>query len=173
MAGARIVVVEGPDAGKEFELSGSSTVGREGDISLNDSEVSRSHASLTFDGSTCTVEDLGSTNGTYVNEERLTAARQLGATDKLRIGVTVCELRLGAQDDPQATTARDVPASAGPPGGAGGPPGGTPAGGPPPPSMPPPTPGPPPQSAPPAYGGAAPPPYSPGGLLAPSPYTAP
>jgi uncharacterized RDD family membrane protein YckC len=186
---ARLVIVEGPDAGKEFELSGSSTVGREGDISLNDSEVSRSHASLTFDGSTCTVQDLGSTNGTYVNEERLTAARQLGPADKLRIGVTVFELRPGAQDDLQATAMRDVPdlaASAGPPGGAGGPPGGTPTGGPPPPSMPPPTPGPTPSASPPpagspppayapppAYGGAAPPPQSPGGLLAPSPYAAP
>src|SRR3954453_23252058 len=153
MAGARIVVVEGPDAGKEFELSGSSTVGREGDISLNDSDVSPSHASLTFDGSTCTVEDLGSTNGTYVNEERLTAARQLGPADKLRIGVTVFELRLGAQDDLQATTARDVPASGGPP------PQSAPPAGPPPAYAPPPS-----------QGGAAPPPYSPGGLLAPSPY---
>src|SRR3954452_1956951 len=121
MAGARIVVVEGPDAGKEFELSGSTTVGREGDVALNDSEVSRRHASLAFDGSTCTVEDLGSTNGTYVNEERLTAARQLGPADKLRIGVTVFELRPGADDDLQATAARGAPdlaGSSGPPGGA-------------------------------------------------------
>src|SRR5690348_7168069 len=99
MAGARIVAVEGPDAGKEFDLSASTTVGREGDVALGDSEVSRRHASLSFDGSAVTVTDLGSTNGTFVNEERVDAARRLEPGDRLRIGTTVFELRLPAEDD--------------------------------------------------------------------------
>src|SRR6476619_5018734 len=142
MAGPRIVVLEGPDSGKEFELSGSGVIGRhEGDVALDDGEVSRRHASLSFDGSTVTVQDLGSTNGTFVNDERLSGPRQLAPGDRLRVGTTVFELRQEAGDDATRVRAAPAPAS-GPPGGVGGPPGGVPeAGGPPPPSMPPSAPG--------------------------------
>jgi hypothetical protein len=149
-------VVEGPDAGKEFDLSASTTVGREGDVALNDSEVSRRHATLSFDGSAVTVADLGSTNGTFVNEERVEAARQLGPGDRLRIGATVFEVKLPKQDDQDATRQRPAPdfASAPPPSGTPGGGAGVPGGGPPPPSMPPPSPGPP-------AGGPTPPAYAP------------
>ena len=157
-------MVEGPDAGKEFDLAGTMTVGREGDVALNDSEASRSHASLSWDGTALTVQDLGSTNGTFVNEQRLAGPRQVGPGDKLRIGTNVFELRVAADDD--ATRMRDVPdfssapPPSGPPGGAGGPPGGSPPSGGPPPSGPPPA-GPPP----PAYAPSPTPP--PGGPPAP------
>src|SRR3954453_1544412 len=129
VAGAQIVVVEGPDAGKEFELAASGTIGRhEGEIALNDPEVSRRHASLAFDGSAVTVADLGSSNGTFVNDERLAGARQLEPGDKLRVGTTVFEVRLAAEDDATRVRSAPTPAS-GPPGGAGGPPGGGPIGG--------------------------------------------
>src|SRR5436853_1958306 len=97
------------------------TVGREGDVALNDSETSRSHASLSWDGSALTVQDLGSTNGTFVNEERLAGPRQLGPGDKLRVGTSVLELQVAAEeqatrigaapggDDIEATAARQVP----------------------------------------------------------------
>jgi Inner membrane component of T3SS, cytoplasmic domain/Domain of unknown function (DUF4389) len=179
MAGARLVIVEGPDAGKEFDVSASTTVGREGDVVLNDSEVSRRHATLSFDGSAVTVADLGSTNGTFVNEERVDAARQLGPGDRLRIGTTVFELRLPDAEDIDATRQRpspdlaSAPPPSGPPGGAGGVPGGAPppseppAGGPPP-GMPPPSPGgpPPPAYTPPSSPppGGPPAPYYAGGL---------
>jgi uncharacterized RDD family membrane protein YckC len=193
VAGAQIAVVEGPESGREFEVSGTITVGREGDIVIEDSEISRSHASLSWDGSALTVQDLGSTNGTFVNGERLAGPRQVGPGDKLRIGSSVFELRVPAgdqatrigtlpgQDDIDATAARPAPDfGAGPPpsgspGGVGGPPGGPPAGGPPPagppPGAPPPSaqpagPPPPAYAPPPAYG-SAPPPY-PGGGPAPS-----
>ena len=150
MAGARIAVVEGPDAGKEFELSASTTVGREGDVVLDDSEVSRRHATLSFDGTSVTVADLGSTNGTFVNEERVDAARKLAPGDRLRIGTTVFEVKLPEQDDLDATRQRPAPDFASAP----------------PPSMPPPSPVPPPvAAAPPAY--APPPSPPPGGPPAP------
>jgi hypothetical protein len=158
-------VVEGPDAGKEFDLSASTTVGREGDVILSDSDVSRRHASLSFDGSAVTVADLGSTNGTFVNDERVAAARRLEPGDRLRVGKTVFEVRLA---DVDATRQRPAPdfASAPPPSGVPGGGGGLPGGGPPPPSMPPPSPGPPPTgAAPPAY--APPPSPPPGGPPAP------
>jgi Inner membrane component of T3SS, cytoplasmic domain/Domain of unknown function (DUF4389) len=189
VAGARIGVVGGPDAGKEFELSGTMTVGREGDIVVEDPEISRTHASLSWDGTALTVQDLGSTNGTFVNDERLSGPRQLGPSDRLRIGTTVFELRLPAAGadagdatragslppDVDATAQRQVPDFAaapppsGPPGGAGGPPGGPPPSGPPPsgppPAGPPPLAGPPPGGPPPAY--APPPSPPPGGPPAP------
>jgi uncharacterized RDD family membrane protein YckC len=121
----QIVVVEGPNAGQEFELSGATTVGRDpsAGIVIDDPEASRRHSSLSLDGSKVTVEDLGSTNGTFVNGQRLTAPRELGPTDKLRIGTTVFELRVeedAAQatrvgtalpdlDDIQVTAPRNVP----------------------------------------------------------------
>src|SRR5207248_1396468 len=147
----QLVVLEGPDAGKEFDLSGATTIGRDpsAGIVIDDAEASRRHASLSVQGAVVTVEDLGSTNGTFVNGGRLSAARVLGPTDKLRIGTTVFELRVAAAeeaeatragtlpdlDDLQVTAPRQVPdfarqeppaapPPAGPPGGVGGPPGG-------------------------------------------------
>ena len=185
-------MVEGPDTGKEFDLSGATTVGRDASagIPIDDSEASREHASLSVVGTTVTVTDLGSTNGTFVNGERLSGARDLSATDKLRIGTTTFELRVAGADDLQATAARavpdfaDAPSPSGPPGGVGGPPGGAPVGGSPPsPAMPPPGPppggaappayAPPPVGAAPPYGGGQPPPYAQGGILAPNPYALP
>jgi pSer/pThr/pTyr-binding forkhead associated (FHA) protein len=87
VAEARLAVVEGPDAGKEFELSGTMTVGREGDIVIEDPEISRRHASLSWDGSALTVQDLGSTNGTFVNGERI-QLRTLRAGDRVAFGKT-------------------------------------------------------------------------------------
>jgi hypothetical protein len=170
-------VVEGPDTGKEFDLSGATTVGRDASagIAIDDPEASREHASLSVVGTTVTVTDLGSTNGTFVNGERLSGARELSATDKLRIGTTVFELRVAAAADAtrvgtlpdpgdvEATAQRQVPDFAGAP--------------PPSPSMPPPGPppgGPPAGGAPPPAGGSPPPPAhaasapTPGG--APAPY---
>lgn len=53
---------------------GKNTVGRtpENDIHLDDPQVSRRHAEITWDGVRCTVADLGSSNGTFVNNRRLT-----------------------------------------------------------------------------------------------------
>jgi hypothetical protein len=157
-------VVEGPDAGKSFDLSGSTTVGREpgAGIAIDDSEASRSHASLSVEGSTVTVADLGSTNGTFVNDERLSGPRVLEATDKLRIGTTVFELRVADLDVTAARQAPDL--GSGPPGGSPGGPTPPPAGGPPPAGSPPPAYAPPPSPPP----GGPPAPYY-GGSLVPYP----
>jgi subtilisin family serine protease len=62
-------------AGQRITLRmGKSTVGRtpENEIHLDDPQVSRRHAEITWDGVRCTVTDLGSSNGTFVNSRRLT-----------------------------------------------------------------------------------------------------
>ena len=87
-------IVTGPLAGRRVPLRGEVTVGRaDTDLELNDAEVSREHAVLRPrpDGSV-EVEDLGSTNGTYVGELRATEAAVLEPGEQLRVGSTVLRL---------------------------------------------------------------------------------
>ena len=92
----KAVVVEG-DAlkGKSFDLSQELVIGR-GDkchIVLDDSYVSQVHARIFPRSDSVVVEDLGSTNGTYLNRKRVSAPSELQRGDKVKIGRTVMELR--------------------------------------------------------------------------------
>ena len=70
------------------------TIGREGcDIVVPDPEVSRRHAAVRALDSGLAVEDLGSTNGTFVNDKRVTGIAELKEGDRLRVGNTVWQLR--------------------------------------------------------------------------------
>lgn len=92
---SELEIVTGPLAGRRLPLRGEVTVGRaDTDLELNDAEVSRAHAVLRAqpDG-TVAVEDLGSTNGTYIDDVPVTGPALLGPGQQLRIGSTV--LRLG------------------------------------------------------------------------------
>ena len=66
-------------------------IGRElaNDIVISDADVSRRHARLSRQGDTYLLEDLASTNGTYVNEQRLAAPQILQPTDQIRLGETI------------------------------------------------------------------------------------
>ncbi len=86
--GYALVVEQGPRAGLTFVLSeGNTTVGRhpESDIFLNDVTVSRQHCRFLVSAEGLSVEDSGSTNGTYVNEARVDAA-QLEPGDEVLVG---------------------------------------------------------------------------------------
>jgi pSer/pThr/pTyr-binding forkhead associated (FHA) protein len=63
-------------------------LGREGDVQLEDEEVSRRHARVWPSGDGVEIEDLGSRNGTFVNDRRITSATRLTAEDEVRIGHT-------------------------------------------------------------------------------------
>jgi len=92
---AELEIVTGPLAGRRVPLRGEVTVGRaDTDLELNDAEVSRAHAVLRPrpDGSV-EVEDLGSTNGTYVDERLAARTAIVQPGQQLRFGSTV--LRLG------------------------------------------------------------------------------
>ena len=76
--GFALVVEQGPRAGLTFVLNeGNTTAGRhpDSDIFLNDVTVSRHHCRFVVTGDQLEVEDSGSTNGTYVNESRVDAAK--------------------------------------------------------------------------------------------------
>lgn len=86
--GYALVVERGPRAGMTFVLHpGSTTVGRhpDSDIFLDDVTVSRHHCRFSTSGEALLVEDAGSTNGTYVNGERVDTHR-LAPGDEVLIG---------------------------------------------------------------------------------------
>jgi pSer/pThr/pTyr-binding forkhead associated (FHA) protein len=62
-------------------------------IQLSDTYVSSFHARIFDRDGQWFVEDLGSTNGTYLNQRRLTAPSELRAGDKVKLGKTTLELR--------------------------------------------------------------------------------
>ena len=107
-----------PMDGRELKLDADVTIGREGcDVVLPDPEVSRRHAALRMTGSGPAVEDLGSSNGTFVNAQRVEGVMQISEGDVVRFGNTEWELRGGADQAaagiaaPQVTAARPVPAA--------------------------------------------------------------
>jgi predicted component of type VI protein secretion system len=87
-----LVMRQGPKPNQSFELMKDAyTVGREAgnDIALEDSQVSRHHARLSRQGNSYVVEDLGSTNGTFVNGRRVTGPVTLSNGDMLGFADTI------------------------------------------------------------------------------------
>jgi pSer/pThr/pTyr-binding forkhead associated (FHA) protein len=80
---------------RSVRLDGSTTIGRgvECELRLEDTFVSQQHARIFDRSGDWYVEDLGSTNGTFVNEQKLVAPAMLTPGDKIRVGTTVVELR--------------------------------------------------------------------------------
>lgn len=78
--------VSGSTFGKTFPLYGSMVIGRhrDCDLSVDEEEVSRRHARIVLGPDGLTVEDLGSSNGTYVNSKRVQSG-PLAPGDELRI----------------------------------------------------------------------------------------
>ncbi|MGD0807045.1 MAG: FHA domain-containing protein [Anaerolineales bacterium] len=88
----RLVMSTGPNPGKVFELNmDSMSIGREAtnDIVIQDSELSRNHARISRRGVTFLLEDLGSTNGTFVNHQRISSPRMLNPGDEVGFGENV------------------------------------------------------------------------------------
>ena len=88
----RLVVVAamGLDPGSEFELGDGATMGRAdgADIPVDDPFASSVHARIFPRSQFMYIEDMGSTNGTYLNGRRLRAAERLKVGDTVRIGET-------------------------------------------------------------------------------------
>lgn len=81
-------------AGERIEVIDSVTLGRGGgsNVILHDSFLSTLHARLTVDGDDLFIEDLGSTNGSYVNAEPVIYRTQLLKGDVVQIGNTIMEV---------------------------------------------------------------------------------
>lgn len=88
----RLVVRTGPNPGMVFDLTKEiTTLGRDvaNDIVIGDPEVSRQHSRITRTPGGYVVEDMGSTNGTFVNSERLAAPRVLREGDLIGLSEKV------------------------------------------------------------------------------------
>jgi two-component system cell cycle response regulator len=94
---ACLVVIYGLDLGKKFNLNQPSlTIGRssKSDVQVDQESVSRSHAKIINTGKTIILRDLGSTNGTYVNDE-LIDEYVLRDGDFIKIGRTIFKFLSG------------------------------------------------------------------------------
>ncbi len=95
MADLILEVVEGREAGRQLPVSGAIDIGREPSLTLavEDDQMSRRHARIDVRNGAVVVEDLGSTNGTYVNDQPIQAPRVIQPGDRVRMGLTVVQLR--------------------------------------------------------------------------------
>ena len=95
-APTQVVVVEGANEGESVSLDHAPIlIGRGADaaIRLDDDYVSTRHARIASSGDQWFVEDLGSTNGTYLGSHRLTQPTTVQVGSRVRIGKTTLELR--------------------------------------------------------------------------------
>jgi pSer/pThr/pTyr-binding forkhead associated (FHA) protein len=91
-----VLVTEGSNAGERAELAAAPIlIGRGSDaaIRLDDDYVSTRHARIAASGDQWYVEDLGSTNGTYIGTVRITQPTTITLGTQVRIGKTILELR--------------------------------------------------------------------------------
>lgn len=94
---AALIVRQGPQAGMSFPITGNQVIiGREEGmgIVLQDPEASRRHARISWQAQQFVIEDMGSTNGTFVNGVQLTAPQRLNAGDSIGIGQTALVFQL-------------------------------------------------------------------------------
>ena len=101
---ARLLIQQGPEQGREYVLNAPQmSIGRSSinEIVLNDPEISRRHALFSRDGNQYTVQDLGSTNGTFVNGQRCAGVVSLKDGDVVEFGDTIRTrfLRRGTPSD--------------------------------------------------------------------------
>lgn len=90
-----LIATEGPHEGDSFEIKSHGTIGRgkECTVSLtNDSFISTVHARIFREGDQLFVEDLGSTNGTYVGSVRVEQPIRIGPGERIKVGQTLLEV---------------------------------------------------------------------------------
>lgn len=108
MAQFQFVMRSGPTPGVTFPLEGDQlTIGRDSTngVAINDAEVSRRHSRLSFQGGKYVLEDLGSTNGTFVNGQRLAGPVVLKPGDVVSLGEQIVLMYDAINMDPGATMA--------------------------------------------------------------------
>lgn len=91
----KAAIVEGDKKGRTISLPDELIIGRADQchLVLEDTYVSQKHARIFSKDGSYLVEDMGSTNGTYLNRRRITAPTELQRGDQVKIGKTVLEMR--------------------------------------------------------------------------------
>ena len=114
----QLVMKTGPNPGQTFDLDGTEfSIGRDinNDFVINDTEMSRKHAKIYIYGQGFVIEDFGSTNGTFVNGQRLVGIHQLVSGDTIAFGENVNCTFEAPVFDPDATRVSAQPPSYSPP----------------------------------------------------------
>lgn len=109
--GNRLHVLEGEDAGREFDLAGDQVIvgrDRECQVAVSGTRVSRRHARLTQQGRGYAIEDLGSRNHTYVNGDEVHGTVPLRDGDQIKVGEVLLAYRSSL---PQAVELVDLSAN--------------------------------------------------------------
>ena len=113
MPGEVLEVLEGKAAGRQIPVGDELVIGRGSDETgrlADDPELSRRHARFSTDGEgVLMVEDFNSTNGTFVNGERITGARRLQPGDTVKVGATVMQVLDASGRRLQPTTFSTMP----------------------------------------------------------------
>lgn len=103
----QLVQRSGPTPGKTYDLTKNEVyLGRDitNDIVINDPEISRKHARLTLQSGGYLLEDLGSTNGTFIDGQRITGPHMMSRNEVIMLGDNV-SLVYDTAADPDATVA--------------------------------------------------------------------
>ena len=100
----RLICREGPLQGQQFVAKDAFQIGRSsGDLQVKDPKASSPHAKILSDpNGLFVIEDLASSNGTWVNGVKITKATNLKSGDKITIGKTVLEVDLEQTKETQA-----------------------------------------------------------------------
>ncbi|MEE9382625.1 MAG: GGDEF domain-containing protein [Nannocystaceae bacterium] len=108
-ARAFVIVLVGSNAGHMQRVEQELVVGRSkrANLRINDKGASRHHARLFVKAGVAYVEDIGSSNGTYLNGKRVISPVPLRDGDKIQIGAT-CMLKFSFQDDIEERFQRDL-----------------------------------------------------------------
>lgn len=101
---ACLIVIYGDDMGRRVPLTGATTIiGRSSkcDVQVDQESVSRNHAKIVFDRKRHAIADMGSTNGTYVNDELTEGEVHLRDGDQVKIGRTIFKFISGGNVEVQ------------------------------------------------------------------------
>ena len=111
MAELILEIVEGDEAGRQTALRDTIEIGRDrsNTLPVEDEQASRRHARVSGQGDLALVEDLGSTNGTYVNGQPIEGPRAVRPGDRIRVGLTVLEVRTAQDVQRQPSAVLPVP----------------------------------------------------------------
>jgi pSer/pThr/pTyr-binding forkhead associated (FHA) protein len=115
-----LLVIAGPLEGEQIDVDRTLVVGRHDvDVVIDDPELSRRHLEIRPDGDGLIIEDLSSTNGTFVDRQPIESPTRVAHGDRFTLGATVLEVQVVAQAgatrlaattvDPDATHLRSAP----------------------------------------------------------------
>ncbi len=90
-----VVLNEGGGRVSTHRLTGALDIGRDSACAIrpDDTYLSQQHARIFERNGSWVVEDLGATNGTYLNQQKVTVPSQISPGDRIRVGKTVLEVR--------------------------------------------------------------------------------